>query len=91
MVGLEVVGENGLAASRLRFFARTLLTWTPVLLLAVVRNEWTRAAMNSSANPTLLPDVVVAIIAVGTVLVLVSPGRGLHDWLTGPRMVPRAG
>ena len=34
MLGLEVVGENGLPASRLRFFARTLLTWSPVLLLA---------------------------------------------------------
>ena len=90
MVGLEVVGENGLAASRLRFFARTLLTWSPVLLLALVRNEWTQAAVNSNANPNLLPDVVaVAIMAVGAVLVLASPGRGLHDWLTGTGVVPR--
>ena len=90
MLGLEVVGENGLPASRLRFFARTLLTWSPVLLLPLVRNEWTQRAVNWNANPNLLPDVVaVAIMAFGGVLVLARPGRGLHDWLTGTRVVPR--
>ena len=90
MLGLEVVGENGLPASRLRFFARTLLTWSPVLLLAWVRNEWNQGAVNSNANPHLVPDVVaVASMAFGAVVVLASPSRGLHDWVTGTRVVPR--
>ena len=68
MLGLEVVGENGLPASRLRFFARTLLTWSPVLLLALVRNEWTQVAVYSHANPNVLPDVVaIAIMVFGAV------------------------
>ena len=90
MLGLEVVGENGLPASRPRFFARTLLTWSPVLLLALVRNEWTQLAVYSNANPNVLPDVVaIAIMVLGGVLVLANPGRGLHDWVTRTRVVPR--
>jgi hypothetical protein len=84
VAGVTFVRRDGLRASRLRLLWRGLLTWSPLVLGAVLFG-----LLHSRAG--MLGASLVAWLLVGglAVLSLVLPCRGLQDRLAGTWPVPR--
>lgn len=79
---LAIVDRRGSRASRLRVFARTFVTWSPLLLLELLLLE--RSALTLWVGVPL-----AALLLAGAVLPLFTPSRGLQERLTGTYLVPQ--
>jgi eukaryotic-like serine/threonine-protein kinase len=84
MMGLELVTADGRPASRLRVFARTAITWLPVLLAPFVMRfvAWIPPALAGT------PWWMLGMVA-GAVVVAITPARGVQDRIAGTWVVPR--
>ena len=97
LLGLELVTTDGRPASRRRVFARTALTWAPVLLLALIaiwgiasgeiRNT-VRQSRVTGVLVWLIPSCPLIMLA-GAIIAIVNPVRGIQDRLAGTWIVPR--
>ncbi|HTI68659.1 MAG TPA: protein kinase [Candidatus Limnocylindria bacterium] len=88
-MGLAIVKKNGGTASRLRILWRSVIAWSPLLLLAVLGTKlvsdmetltWQKAGLIGLG---LIPVLGVVL---GAALL---PERGLHDRLAGTCLIPR--
>lgn len=93
-VGIAVVTPDGHEPSRLRSLWRAIVAWLPFIAFAtmVLGFLWLPATLN--VRITVMDDQRFAVIAmvlgaVGVTWAVVSPARGLQDWLAGTRLVPR--
>ena len=82
-MGLELVTGDGLAASRLRVFARTVIAWSPLLATIVVSRMHRNFIGFAAAAPAVCALLLGALVAV------VHPARGIQDRLAGTWIVPR--
>ncbi len=79
---LAIVDRKGSRASRLRTFARSFVTWSPLLLLELLLVE--RSALTLWVG---LP--LAALLLAGALVPLFTPSRGLQERLTGTYLVPQ--
>ena len=79
---LAIVDRKGSRASRLRIFARSFVTWSPLLLLELLLVE--RSALTFWVG---LP--LAALLVAGVIVPLFTPSRGLQERLTGTYLVPQ--
>jgi len=82
--GLAVVRKDGLPASRIRVFWRSLLTWAPLFILPAAA-----ALLNPLAWPILTSVLAILLVGGLTVWSTLLPDRGIPDRLAGTRLVPR--
>ena len=85
MSGLEVVTDGGDPAGRVRLVTRSLLMWSPILIAELAQSF----VIGVQVVPGVVSLVALVIMAVGTILSLLTPSRGPHDWMTGTWVVPR--
>jgi hypothetical protein len=83
-MGLELVTSNGRQASRWRVLVRTALTWSPILLVPIIRPFADRALPGVEWIPLLILG-----ISLGAIAILLTPPRGLQDRIAGTWVVPR--
>jgi eukaryotic-like serine/threonine-protein kinase len=83
VAGVTYVRRDGLQASRLRLFWRSLVTWAPAAVLFVV------AVAGMAKNLTWQPWLAMALIALVAAVSVALPVRGLQDRLAGTWPVPR--
>jgi eukaryotic-like serine/threonine-protein kinase len=83
--GLGVVREDGLPASRIRVFWRSLLTWAVLFIPDTVG----RGLRELFYWPTGIQVVVILMMASLTVWSALLPDRGIPDRIAGTRLVPR--
>jgi hypothetical protein len=80
LLGVEIVTGTGSRARRGRAFLRSLLTWSPLLVLRIcgiwMPIEWSYA------------PVLLVLITAGAYS-LARPDRGLQDRLAGTWLVPK--
>jgi hypothetical protein len=92
--GLEIVTSQGVPASRLELFGRSLIVWSPLLLLPIL------AAFILPALQMIAPEggiqlTVVALATLGSLYPILAfwsalmPERGIPDRLAGTWLVPR--
>jgi len=79
---LAIVDRRGSRASRLRVFARSFVTWSPLLLLELLLVE-------RSALTLWIGVPVAALLVAGALVPLFTPSRGLQERLTGTYLVPQ--
>ncbi len=91
ITGIAPVTQDGVPISRLRSVGRTLVAWSPALVvpqmvfLSVIGGE---QLLRSSAIVWL--SVTIAIrMAVGAIYAIVNPERGIQDRIAGTYLVPR--
>jgi hypothetical protein len=93
--GIAVVTRDGREASRLRSLWRAIVAWFPFIALATLELGFLWMPAMSTVRSIFLEHQMfftiyaMALAAAGTVWALVSPARGLQDWLAGTRLVPR--
>jgi len=84
--GVGVVRKDGLPASRIRVFWRSLLTWAAPFIAAAVGIRM----MNPVARPAETTFLFVLLAtAVLTIWSTLLPDRGIPDRIAGTRLVPR--
>jgi hypothetical protein len=85
-LGVEIVTANGELATRGRTFWRSVIAWSPVVLLPIVVAIATPllGEAPSSAWLAFFPVVYLSLAAWS----LAMPGRGLQDRLAGTWLVP---
>ena len=83
--GIAVVTKDGSRASRLRTFWRSLVTWSPCVLLPVLLVLLTTSGLANTWSPYLVLALVIALVAWSASM----PGRGIPDRLAGTYPVPR--
>lgn len=83
--GVGVVRKDGLPASRIRVFWRSLLTWAAPFIAAAVGI----LLLNPVARPAGTTFLVVLLAAGMAVWSTLLPDRGIPDRLSGTRLVPR--
>src|SRR5262249_54412954 len=83
LFGMAVVTEEGKEVSRLRAFLRTLITWSPVLLLCPFEGSsgW-------FGRWGVMGDVLV-VMAIASVRAMAKPERSLQDRIAGTAIVRR--
>jgi hypothetical protein len=104
LAGLELVRRNGRRASRFRILARTVFTWSPVLIsfLSLIRIGMVQARptvhvdarslfnpLDRLARTDALWMVAILLLIAGAVAAIVRPERGIQDRLAGTWIVPR--
>jgi len=82
--GLEIVTARGEPAGRLRILTRTLLTWSPILLVPWVDWGIARVLPGVAESPWWL-----AVMIGGGLAIAISPVQAIHDRLNGTWIVPR--
>ena len=82
-----VVRKDGLPASRIWVFWRSLLTWAAPLIAAAVGIRLLNPAA-WTAETTLLVVLLLATVGL-TVWSTLLPDRGIPDRIAGTRLVPR--
>ena len=92
ILGIAVVTNKGTDASRLRMLWRSLIAWSPILLLPVV-NMFDAPLMQMAGDQDMiriigLITMVVLSLALG-LAAIATRGRGLHDRLARTWLVPR--
>ncbi|QIF05454.1 protein kinase [Roseimicrobium sp. ORNL1] len=89
MFGIALVNRRGEPASRLRLLWRSAIAWVPLVLLLVVCGA---THQHEGDAPAVLIWLYVALLGLwiaAAVWATLRPGRGLHDWMSGTRLVPR--
>lgn len=89
-LGIAIVTRNGVRASRLRTFWRSLIAWSPILLMPVVLILL--KPLTDAYFPGGKLALLYALLLVYAILVIWSfllPNRGLQDRLAGTYLVPR--
>lgn len=84
---LRLRDRRGRLASRWRCLLRSAIVWMP-LALAYLAALYFGTTTAGYAGLALLALTVV-LHATAVVFALVNPARGLQDWITGTRIVPR--
>jgi hypothetical protein len=85
MAGLDVVTVDGEPAGRARLVIRSVLMWSPILIAGLVQ----LFTIGVQLVPGVASLAAMVTMAVGAILSLLTPSRGLHDRLTGAWVVPR--
>jgi hypothetical protein len=83
VTGVTFVRRDGLRASRLRIFWRSVVAWAPLWLIFFV------SAMNMEKPGTWSVPVVCTLVLALTLASLWLPRRGVPDRLAGTWPVPR--
>ena len=83
--GIAVVTKDGSRASRLRTFWRSLVTWSPCVLLPVLMVLLTTSGLAITWSVYLALALVIALVAWSASM----PERGIPDRLAGTYPVPR--
>ena len=78
MMGLELVTADGRPASRLRLLGRTVITWSPVLLVPLVM----RFAPQIPPGLNGIPWWMLVMVS-GAIFVAITPARGVPDRIAG--------
>lgn len=81
--GIDAVTASGARASRLRLLGRSLLAWSPILLLPL-----TIALLTPLVSMPVTIGILAVLQLVLTTCSLCLPHRGLPDRLTGTWLVP---
>jgi len=85
--GIAVIRKDGVRASRLRVFWRSLITWSPVLAvplaLMLPRIFGIRLDMTWGAG------LVSTLVVVSAIVSVTLPNRSLQDRIAGTWLVPR--
>ncbi|WP_395741383.1 protein kinase domain-containing protein [Prosthecobacter sp.] len=92
LLGIAVVTNEGMDASRLRMLWRSLIAWSPILLTPLVIMYLTRFMRNAGASSMVQGvglSIMVILFGVLAVAVIATRGRGLHDRLARTWLVPR--
>ncbi len=97
-MNFAVVGSDGSPVSRRRAFLRSLIGWSPMIILGLLPSIWNRALVLDPLAPDkiigltipLWPSLFLLGIAfAGAVWSVVTPERGPHDRIAGTYLVPR--
>jgi hypothetical protein len=83
--GIAVVTKDGSRASRLRTLWRSLVTWSPLVLLPVAIVLLAMTGLDPTLSVCLVVALMIALIAWSAWL----PERGFPDRLAGTYLVPR--
>jgi eukaryotic-like serine/threonine-protein kinase len=87
-LGIAIVTERGVRATRLRTFWRSLISWSPLLLLpilVILLKPFIREQVSFSGLLCLLLAALTVLVALSCLL----PNRSLQDRLAGTYLVPR--
>lgn len=92
ILSIAVVKDDGTDANRLRMLWRSLIAWSPILLLPVVI-MFDAPLMQMAGDQEVIRVIgLIAMAALSLALVLAAiatRGRGLHDRLAHTWLVPR--
>ena len=83
IAGVTYVRKDGMRASRLRLFWRSLVTWSPVVPMFMV------SIVAMAKHWTWQPWLALALLGLLAAVSLALPVRGLQDRLAGTWPVPR--
>ena len=86
-LGLEIVTADGQLASRVRVAARTMLAWSPLIVLAL-SDEWLPGIVPDSYM-TSASGVALVVLLSGAIVAVLRPSRSIQDRLAGTWIVPR--
>ena len=91
MLGYAVVTRDGNEIGRLRSLARVLVAWTPALvwLTYLAMSPKVQGFVPTPPNPLAGTLLTLGALGIGSILTVVRPDRGPHDWLLGTWVVPR--
>ncbi len=86
LLRIAVVTPDGADASRRRIFVRTLLAWSPILLMVVLIPVW----VVFQSNGWVLVDSILGFLFLsGAIAALWRPDRSLQDRIARTILVPR--
>lgn len=92
ILGIAVVTNQGVDASRLHMLWRSLIAWSPILLLPVV-NMFDAPLMQMAGDQNVIRVIgLIAMVVLSLALglaAIATRGRGLHDRLARTWLVPR--
>ena len=88
LLGFEIVTADGRRAGRWRTLGRTVIAWSPLLLLILVQQVLGGRGAGV-AEVTTAFGLSVAALSAGAIVAIVQPSRGLQDRLAGTWIVPR--
>jgi uncharacterized RDD family membrane protein YckC len=88
-LGLTIVRNDGESASRFRIFWRSLVAWSPLLILTLIVSRSIPMLEGLSLEQAILMSNG-AILGTGVLLwAALLPERGLHDRVAGTCLIPR--
>ena len=88
-LNLTIVKNDGAPASRFRIFCRSLIAWSPALLLPTLMAWWVPMFGAMSWNLAAVTLLGVFFFLILIVWAALLPNRGLQDRLAGTCLVPR--
>jgi hypothetical protein len=90
-LGVAVVSPRGSDVSRLRAASRSVVAWSPVLLLWLYVWTWSAAGgeMIDAFSNWWVPAGAAVVAVAGGVWAMIHPARGAAERLTGTSLVPR--
>jgi hypothetical protein len=86
--GAALVTRDGSQASRFRALLRTIVAWSPILLLCVLVVKGS-SPQKAAVGQTLLQTLVLAVFIAGAIWAVLHPARGIQDRIAGTWIVPR--
>lgn len=89
MFGIALVNRRGEPASRLRLLWRSAIAWVPLVLLLVVCGATHQHEGDVPQALFWSYAVLFGLWTAAAVWATLRPSRGLHDWMSGTRLVPR--
>jgi eukaryotic-like serine/threonine-protein kinase len=91
ILGIAVVKDDGGGASRGRMLWRSVIAWSPMLLLLVLAACIIPLFVKSSGAARMYGEVISLVILAGLMFIaaIATRGRGLHDRLAKTWLVPR--
>jgi hypothetical protein len=89
MLGLEVVKKNGAKASRLLIFLRSVVAWSPLLIMGPLAQWLFTSPGLSQVERAILNLAYILVTAALMMGAAMLPERGLQDRIAGTCLVPR--
>ncbi|RBP35316.1 serine/threonine protein kinase [Roseimicrobium gellanilyticum] len=88
MFGIALVNRHGKPASRLRLFWRSLVAWVPLVLLLMITGAAHQHDKSMAPQLAWLFASLFTLWVAAGVWAIVRPMRGIHDWVSGTRLIP---